>query len=396
MSSNQAAENLQNQWYNTLKTAVGGNGNFQMIQPNNPIPPQATNDQIWQYFNNLPPVSLNHNLTLSGGNQFYTDYAAVLSQLQSNALTNFQNVLGSYYPMWQQYLAGLNPFPSLQDLPNVFYQWAVVNAPSVAGPGRSAYSAALLDPIFAAQTAALNTNNFVNSVPNFTQGVTQLFQQIPAGGPVTINFDSSTASSNVTNTWAKGNTGIFFGIFGESDKSTSELSQQFASSRVAGTISFQKLITFVADPPGLPTGWYSSAALHQAYAANTGGAPWMQGANPNWESTFGPNGNMQWFTASLVVADGVTVQMTSYAKYSSTQQTQIKQSSSTGLWPFYWKSGSSSFSQTITFNSDSTMTYTQSSAPGNPLIIGAFVLPASQYLGGNQQMAAFVMPPRKR
>lgn len=395
MSTNQAVENLQNQWYNTLKAAVGGNGNFQMIQPNNPIPPQATNDQIWQYFNNLPPISLNHNMTLSGGNQFYTDYAAVLSQLQSNALTNFQNVLGSYYPMWQQYLATLNPFPSLQDLPNVFYQWAVVNAPTVAGPGRSAYAAALLDPIFAAQTAALNTNNFVNFVPNFTQGVTQLFQQIPSGAPVSINFDSATASSNVTNTWAKGNTGIFFGIFGESDSSTSQLSQQFASSRVAGTISFQKFITFVADPPGLPTGWYSSAALHQAFAANTGGAPWRQGANPNWESTFGPNGNMQWFTASLVVADGVTVQMTSYAKYSSSQQTQIKQSSSSGLWPFYWKSGSSSFSQTITFNSDSTMTYTQSSPTGQPLIIGAFVLPASQYLGGNQQMAAFVMPPKK-
>lgn len=213
------------------------------------FPPQATNDQIWQYFNNLPPISLNHNMTLSGGNQFYTDYAAVLSQLQSNALTNFQNVLGSYYPMWQQYLATLNPFPSLQDLPNVFYQWAVVNAPTVAGPGRSAYAAALLDPIFAAQTAALNTNNFVNSVPNFTQGVTQLFQQIPSGAPVSINFDSATASSNVTNTWAKDNTGIFFGIFGESDSSTSQLSQQFASSRVAGTISFQKFITFVADPP---------------------------------------------------------------------------------------------------------------------------------------------------
>ncbi len=396
MSSNQTMENLQNQWYNTLMTAVGGNGNFQMIQPNNPIPPQATNDQIWQYFNNLPPMALNHNLTLSGGNQFYTNYAAVLSQLQSNALTNFQNILGSYYPMWQQYLASLNPFPSLQDLPNVFYQWAIVYAPTVAGPGRSALAAALLDPIFAAQTAALNTSNFVNSVPNFTQGVTQLLQQIPAGSPVMITFDSVTASSNVSNTWAKGNSGIFFGIFGESDSSTSELSQQFASSRVAGTVTFEKLITFVADPPGLPTGWYSSAALHQAFAANAGGAPWRQGANPNWESTFGPNGNMKWFTASLVVADGVTVQMTSYAKYSSSQQTEIKQKTSTGLWPFYWKSGSSSFSQTITFNSDSTMTYTQTSPAGNPLIIGAFVLPASQYLGGNQQMAAFVMPARQR
>jgi hypothetical protein len=31
------------------------------------------------------------------------------------------------------------------------------------------------------------------------------------------------------------------------------------------------------------------------------------------------------------------------------------------------------------------------SQTGNPLIIGAFVLPASQYLGGNAEMASFVM-----
>ena len=46
---------------------------------------------------------------MSGGNQFFANYTGVLSQLISNALTNFQSVLGSYYPMWQRYLAGLKP-----------------------------------------------------------------------------------------------------------------------------------------------------------------------------------------------------------------------------------------------------------------------------------------------
>jgi hypothetical protein len=97
---------LQNQWYNTLAQAVAGNANFQILQPNAPIPPQATNDQLWQFFNDLPPVSLNNNLTLSGGNQLYSNYTAVLSQLVSNALTNFQAVLGSSYPLWQQIAVG--------------------------------------------------------------------------------------------------------------------------------------------------------------------------------------------------------------------------------------------------------------------------------------------------
>ena len=199
MAAPTAVTNLQNQWYNTLAAAVGGNANFQIVQPNNPVSGMSTDDQVWQYFNNLPPASLNNNLTLSGGNQFFANYTGVLSQLVSNALTNFQSVLGSYYPLWQRYLASVSPLPPLNQLPNVFYTWAMVNAPTVAGPGRSSLAAALLDPIFAAQTMALNTGSFVNNTPNFTQGVSALLQQVANGGSVpAINFDSSTASSNVT------------------------------------------------------------------------------------------------------------------------------------------------------------------------------------------------------
>jgi len=394
ITSSPAVNTLQDQWYNTLAQALAGNANFQLLQPNGPIPFQATNDLLWQYFNDLPSVSLTNNLNLSTGNQFYSDYTAVLSQLVSNALTNFQNTLGSYYPLWQQYLSTLNPFPSLQQLPVVFYQWAIANAPTVAGPGRSAYAAALLDPIFQAQTLALNTGGFVNNTPNFTQGVTQLLQQIPNGPSQSISFDSATASSNVTNTWAQGNSGAFFGIFGESDSSSSQLTQIFASARVTATINFTHAITFVASPPGAPNGWYSSAALGMAEKASSGGAPWTPNANPSWASTFGPGGNMRYFTSALIVVDGIQATITSYASYSAQQQTAITNSSSAGFWPFYWSSGSSSFQQQVSFNASSQMTYTQTSPTGNPVVLGALVQPASQYLGGNQQLAAFVVPSR--
>jgi hypothetical protein len=351
----------------------------------------STDDQVWQYFNNLPPASLTNNLTLSGGNQLYSNYTGVLSQLVSNALTNFQNVLGSYYPLWQHYLVGLNPLPPMNQLPNTFFSWAMVYAPTVAGPGRSALASALLDPIFSAQTMALNTSAFVNNTPNFTQGVQALLTQVANGQSTTINFDSSTASSNVTNTWAQGNGGSLFGIFGSGDASTSQLTQTFASSRVTASVSFQRLITFVADPPGPPSGWYSSGALGQAHAATGGGAPWRSNANPNWNTTFGPSGNMQYFLGNLVVADGITATITSYASYSSAQQTTIQQEASGGFWPFYWGSESSTYTNSVSFNSSSNLTYTMSSQAGNPMFIGGLVLPASQYLGGNQQMAPFVM-----
>lgn len=384
-------QTLQNQWYNTIAGVVGGNADFQILQPNNPIGGLSTDDQVWQYFNNLPPASLTNNLTLSGGNQFFSNYTGVLSQLVSNALTNFQSVLGSYYPMWQKYLAAQTPLPPLPQLPNVFFTWAMVYAPTVAGPGRSALASALLDPIFAAQTLALNTGSFVNNTPNFSQGVQALLQQIANGQPTTINFDSATASSNVTNTWAHGEGGAMFGIFGSGDVTTSQLTQVFSSSRVTASVSFQKLITFVADPPGAPNGWYSSGALGQAHSAASGGAPWRSGANPNWGTTFGPSGNMQYFLGSLVVADGISATITSYASYNSAQQTTIQQQSSGGFWPFYWGSESSTYTNNVSFNSSSNLTYTMSSQPGNPMIIGALVLPAGQYLGGNAQMAPFVL-----
>lgn len=393
MSSNPVTT-LQNQWYNAIAAAVGGNANFQVLQPNGALPPQAKNDLIWQYFNNIPPASLYFNLTLSGGNQFYSDYTAVLSQLTSNALTNFQNVLGSYYPLWQQYLGTVTPFPTLQQLPNVFYSWALVNAPSVAGPGRSAYQGALLDPIFLAQQMAFNTTNFVNDTPNFTQGLTQLFQQIPAGSSLSFTFDSATANSNVTNTWAQGNDGGFFGIFGSGDSSSSQLTQTFASSHVTMSVSFDKAITFVSDPPGPPKGWYSSAALAAAASASSGGAPWNPNANPNWNTTFGPNGNMQHFIGSLIVADGMTVTVTSDAQYSASQQTQITQQSSGGFWPFYWGSSSSTYTNSVSFTSGSNLTYVMSSKAGNPMVIGANVLTSDQYLNGNVVLAPFVLPRR--
>jgi hypothetical protein len=100
---------------------------------------------------------------------------------------------------------------------------------------------------------------------------------------------------------------------------------------------------------------------------------------------------MQHFLASLVVADGISATITSYASYNSAQQTTITQQSSAGFWPFYWGSGSSTYTNSVSFNANSNLTYTMTSQTGNPLIIGAFVLPASQYLGGNAEMASFVM-----
>ena len=246
-------------WYSALAAAVSGKGTLALITPAIAMPVQATDDQLWALFNTIPPPIRNNTLSMSGGNQFYSDYAGMLSQLTSTALTNFQSVAGVYYPLWQRYLGGLNPLPTPAALPNVFYTWATANAPSVANAGRAAYVVALNDPIFAAQTAAANTSLFVSNTPNFRKGVAQLFSEdIAARGPITLRVRSAAAT-------------------------------------------FRKLFTFT----NTPATWYSPGVMQQAYAASAGGVPWVQGASPDWQRTFGTTGNLQRFITSVVVADGI-------------------------------------------------------------------------------------------
>jgi hypothetical protein len=355
-----------------------------LIQPGRPIPAQAADDQIWQYFNNLPAASL-YATPMSGSAQFYSNYAAALGNLVSIPLRNIQKLLGRHYPEWQSHLASLTPRPTPIQLPDVFHAWATANAPGIADAGRSAHRAALRDPLFMAQTMALNTSGFVNNVPNFTPGVRQLFEQLSVSGGASFQFDTAGASSNsnVTNTWCSGVAETPRGIFGVWDNSNSQLTQRFTGSRVTASIRFQRLLTFAAVPAGGENGWYSPAAFGEAYdAAQDGGAPWAPGRVPPASRTCGPDGNTTQIVSALVVADGLDVTVNSYARYDRDQQRQIKLMATLGFWPFY-SDPAGGFTQKVTFARDSTMKYTMSSRTGNPLIVGAFVLPASIYLTGD-------------
>ncbi len=345
-----------NGWYDALAAVVQGTGTLALIQPAIAIPPQAMNDQIWALFNNLPPVLTNHNLTVSGGNQFYPVYTSVLSQLTSTALTNFQSVLGLYYPLWQQYLGTIAPIPMPAQLPDVFYAWAMTNAPSVATAGRAAYAGALQDAIFSAQTGALNASLFFHNTPNFVNGIVQLFTQlVTAPGPVTIPFSSAPQTGGQETVPA-------------------------TDGPLGGTATFQRLLTFTNVPSEGPGGWFSSLALRQAYSAAVGGSPWRHQAEPNWQSTFGPNGNMQRFIGSLVIADGIDTSTPSGAPPHKSEQLAGRATASTGVWPLFVPSISGIRSEQ-SFDDAGNLYFTVAVPVGQPVIIAAFVESAAQYIG---------------
>ncbi|EPC03320.1 hypothetical protein L861_17410 [Litchfieldella anticariensis FP35 = DSM 16096] len=377
---------LQAKWYNSIVAALGlSSQSFQLLQPSTPL--GNTSELLWAYFNNLPPETLDSNFSISGGNRFYDDYRAVVSQLISQTMKSFKQDLGDALPAWESYIKTVTPIPTPEQLPDVFRSWALINAPEVASKGATDLAAAVNDPIFQANVAVANQTNFMNGVPNFSQTISDLRGLVPQGESRTIDFDSSTASSEVTNTWAKGEISGFYDIFsGKASGNYSKLTARAASSQFTVKGTLKHVLTFSAGPGS----WYNSSALGSAYATpdNT---MWQHGT-PNWNSTFGPNGNMRFFTSALIVVDGIDLEITSAASYSTEEQEEIRANLSMGLWPFLSIGTSGGYTHEASFDAKGKMTVHITNPEGNPVVFGAHVLPASSFVAGGGQAALAHVP----
>jgi hypothetical protein len=271
------------------------------------------------------------------------------------------------------YLQSLKQIPAASQLPNIFFNWALINYPPVANIGSADLSAMLLDPI---SSAGLALMPYYRLQPDWSLGYTALAQQLASAPTVSFNFASSQMSSNVSNTWTGGNDSGFFGLWGGSS-STSTLSEQFASSNITISASFAHVLTFQTSP-GV---WYTSSAMGDAFSHQSG-APWNPASTINWQNTFDPNkGNMARYMANLIVLDTMDLQIESDAAYSSVDQQTIQNNSSAGLWPFYTTSSSSGSSTAVTFDSQGAMTVHVNSAPGVPVVIGGNVIPVDLFVG---------------
>lgn len=372
---------LQNGWYNGFLQGMGQSANsFQIIQPAPPIASgAAANSILWSYYNNIPPFSLTQQFVASGGNQFYSNYRALMSALVPSRNVDVQGDIGAdNFKKWQKYILNLTTPPAMKQLPTLFRNWAMIYAPNVANIGSADYASILLDPIATAQNELTLIYTDQNGLPkgfNWTLSYDDMVGQLNSSPSRQFTFDSSTMNSNVSTAWTKGSNAGFFGLWGGSTTSSS-ISQQFASSRITINASFDNVLVF-ADTPGL---WYNSAAMALAFANKTGN-PWSAQSSINWDNTFGNNGNLQRFAANLIIASGMTVTVTSDATYSTLDQQTITSSGHAGFWPFYSGSSGSSSTNTATFNEQGQMTITTSSVRGVPIVLGVNVLPVSQFVG---------------
>lgn len=374
---------LQNGFYNALTVGLGFSPQdpFQVIQPSPPLISGPNADQLlWNYFNNIPPLSLTQNTILSGGNQFLANYQGVMSALQASS-NNFRRTVGD--DCFKAYQQAIEQNKVVPGDPVAFRNWAMFSTycSNVAVTGASALAQDLLDPIFAGQMNVLGYRPSGTKDVYFVPDYKQMLEMLKTAPSRSFNVKQGTWNSDVSKTWTSGANSGFFGLWGGSSSSSS-ISEKFAASGVSVDASFGNVLLFSATPGN----WYSSAALGLAFHYQTGG-PWNPSSFINWQSTFGPRGNLQRFTTSLIVVNRMNVTVKSYATYSALEQNEINANKKEGLWPFYTnESASGSYTKTA-FDEENRLTISIHSDPDVPIVIGCTILPAAQYLGHETQRA---------
>ncbi|HEU4326468.1 MAG TPA: hypothetical protein VFS21_25225 [Roseiflexaceae bacterium] len=361
---------LQNKLFNCLAASLGlGTQNFQISIPAAPIP--ASNTGLWSYLNVIPPRSLTFNRS-QPADAFFTQYAAVVTQLQYTP--TLETVIGAQaYADWSAYLATLHPLPPVCEQAPIFQTWANDNGyANIAMQGASNLSGQC---IFEGQQRAVLPYQGPHARPvDFSGTYATLAETVQNASGAGLLFDSDRCSGDVSGTWAAGAQLDLMGLWTGSDPLES-ISQTFASSRIAIAGQLSHVLAWTATPGG----WYSSGLLNLAYSTSAS-PPWPQDADPSWEDAFGPGGSMLYFIASVLVGDGLNLQLTSGATFCASDQQIISAHAGQGLWPFYTPTGPA-VTTTVAFDGDGHLTITTICKQGHPFILGAVVLPVAQYLG---------------
>lgn len=370
---------IQNGLYNAVAEGLGQNrDSFALVQPGLPILNEQT---LWNLFNILPPESLTNNVILSGGNQFFSNYSGTMAALQPGVTVDIERDIGAAnWASWVNYLMSLNPTPTIDRFPDLFFRWAFLNAPAVANIGASDYAAILLDPISSAQAALLpytpvpGPNSRPPAPVTWMFGYNDLVQQLQNAPAMSFAVTSTTMDTDVSNTWTSGRNSGFFGLWGGSNFSSTQ-SVRFSESRFELNASFAHVLAISS----IPGGWYSSSAWGQAYA-NRGNPPWRPGVT-QWGNVFGPSGNSQRYTVNLLVADTMNVTVTANTGYSEAEQQIIQNNSGAGLWPFYTSSSGGGGSSEASFNDAGDITIDINTMPGVPVVIGCNIFGIDRYVG---------------
>ena len=381
-TSQQAMNTLNAQWYNAVVTGCHLEpSTFQLVQGNTPL--GSTSEIFWNMLDVVPPLSINNFFNPSQGNVFSSDYGAVVMNLKDQNANKFQNDMGDYYQQWRAYLK-TNPTMPQGGIIVLFNNWAQLNLPpDMAQQCYTDYQQISQGTVPAAVQMWLNAGGSTGGTKAYNATIAQLQSALQSTRGTSFSLNTSTASSDISHTWANAEAGFLFDLFeigGEG--SYDHLSETLAESGLSINVQFQKLVTFSAGPLAKTSSdpilqnyqpWYSSPALNLAYQ-NNNNIVWNN-TPPTWDNTFGPNGNMLRTASALVVVDGITITTMSNSSVSTQDQTTVKTAAEGGFWPFFEAEGSGGWTHNVNFDSQGIMTVDSTCPAGNPQILGVIVTP---------------------
>ncbi|GAB3723433.1 hypothetical protein GCM10027594_04360 [Hymenobacter agri] len=381
--ASQAMQTLNAQWYNAVVTGCGLDPNtFQLVQGAAPL--GTTSEQLWNVFDVVPPLSVSNYFNPAQNNVFSSDYGAVINNLIPQNSNSFQNDMGDYYSAWTAYLQAQTTLPAGGVLA-LFQTWSAIHMPpDQAQTCYTDYQQVSQGVIPTAVGMWVNAGGSTGKQHKaYNATIAQLQTQIASAPSKSVSVNSSTASSDITHTWAQAEASGFFDIFdGSGSSSYDQITTAMSQAGITINASFKHLVVFAAAPLSQPSTdpilsqynpWYDSAALNMAYQTpdNT---VWKH-THPTWDDTFGPTGNMLRTASALVVVDGITISMTSKVGFSSSQQTAFTAAASGGIWPFFEASGSGGWTNSTSFDAQGNVTVTSTCPAGNPNVLGVIVTP---------------------
>jgi hypothetical protein len=233
----------------------------------------------------------------------------------------------------------------------------------------------------------MNTNYWIGGAPGvnpiYTPTLSNLLALVAAGSSAVVNFDSQQCDTDISTSWAQSASSAGVGFWGtQADSVSASFNKMASSSRITVSISIDKF----AYLPTRPGGWFSQGFFTRQYKNPT--TNWI-GGRTTWDTLFGPTGSCQFLPNQVMLVNGYSIAVRSYANYQDIDFSTIKASSQTNVWPFYVSSSNSQATQSFVHNEDHSISINVTCNPGNTLqILGMGVIPTSLAMGGPSASAS--------
>lgn len=382
-----AMKNLTSQYYNAIVTQLKlSDQQFQLAQGN--VAVGTTSQNVWNLMDAIPPSSIVNKWTGGGGNTLSSQYGALITRIQDTATNALQAALGDYWIDWQTYLRA-HPPTADKTIIEVYTGWAYSCGmpPDQANRTVGLFQAAMNGPVTQANCAWAAAGG-QTGIKAYTQTV-EIIDTIISGAPGgTVTLNTQTQSSDTSHSWAKGGIeGFFEAFFGSGQSSYDSVSSLVIDSQLDFKISFEHVSTVPVTPlskgtvtagPNTYKPWYVPSALGLAYANNNNNT-WQAGT-PDWTTFFGPKGVLPRATISMIVVDGISINITSAKSINESSRTEIEATFKAGFFPFFSISGSGGWDTSSSFTDNGVLNVTSSCKVGNPQVLGIMQSPISSYV----------------